>query len=153
MKSSEGRVAELLDLDTGRRATSATFGENDRETHAWVREHNLDLLGVVEKGQIAVLCHDVAVLPVNSNRWEQATAAEILADKMLAQMEPNKITAVSPAIDKTDTWLFRTRKNGHGILQILGASDDPRGVKIRYKLVVSARNARPEPDTAGISRP
>jgi hypothetical protein len=51
LKSPEGGglVAESLDLDTGRRATNASFGENDRETHPWVREHKLDLLGVIEK--------------------------------------------------------------------------------------------------------
>ena len=49
LKTPHGRVAELLDLDTGQRATSENFGENDRETHAWIREHRLDLLGVVER--------------------------------------------------------------------------------------------------------
>jgi hypothetical protein len=135
LKSPEGRVAELLDLDTGERATSINFGENDRVTHAWVRDHKLDVLAVVEHGQIAVLCHDMAVLPVKSERWEQATAADLVSDGMLAQMEPNKITAISLATDKTDTWIFRTREAGQGILQIMGQNADPRGVRIRYKLV------------------
>ena len=33
------------------------------------------------------------------------------------------------------TWLFQTREGAMGVLQITGFTDNPRGVKIRYKLV------------------
>ena len=33
-------------------------------------------------------------------------------------------------------WWFRTRDGATGVLQILGVSDNPRGLKIRYKLLV-----------------
>jgi len=32
-------------------------------------------------------------------------------------------------------WWFRTRDGAKGVLQILGTSDNPHGLKIRYKLV------------------
>jgi serine/threonine protein kinase len=137
----EGRVEELLDLDTGRRAASSNFGDNDRETHLWVRTNQLDVIGVVEHGQIAVLCFDTVVIPAVSNDWETVTAQNLVTNWNLAQNEPNKITGISPATDKTDTWLFRTREGGRGLLQILGQSNDPLGVKIRYKLV--------QPDVTG----
>jgi len=131
----EGRVAELLDLDTGRRATSTNFGDNDRETHSWVRANQLDVIGVIEHGQIAVLCFDTVVMPAVSNDWATVTAQNLVTNWNLAQLEPNKITGISPMTDKTDTWLFRTREGGRGLLKILGQSHDPLGVKIRYKLV------------------
>jgi hypothetical protein len=131
----EGRVAELLDLDTGRRATSTNFGDNDRETHAWVRTNQLDVIGVIEHGQIAVLCFDTVVLPAVTNGWETLATEAVVTNWHLAQNEPNKITGISPMTDKTDTWLFRTREGGRGLLQILGQSHDPLGVKVRYKLV------------------
>jgi serine/threonine protein kinase len=131
----EGRVAELLDLDTGRRATSTSFGDNDRETHSWVRANQLDVIGVIEHGQIAVLCFDTVVLPAVTNGWETLTTEAVVTNWHLAQNEPNKITGISPMTDKTDTWLFRTREGGRGILQILGQSHDPLGVRVRYKLV------------------
>jgi hypothetical protein len=133
----EGRVAELLDLDTGRRATSTNFGDNDRETHSWIRANQLDAIGVIEHGQIAVLCFDTVVMPAVSNDWATVTAQNLVTNWNLAQLEPNKITGISPMTDKTDTWLFRTREGGRGILQILGQSHDPLGVKVRYKLVQS----------------
>jgi tRNA A-37 threonylcarbamoyl transferase component Bud32 len=40
-------------------------------------------------------------------------------------------------------WWFRTLDGGQGVLEILGTSDNPRGLKIRYKLV--------EPPDAGLS--
>jgi hypothetical protein len=131
----EGRVAELLDLDTGQRGTSASFGDNDRETHAWLRANTLDVLGVAERGQIAILCFDMVVVPAVTNGWETVSAQNLVTNWNLAQVEPNKITGISTVTDKTDTWLFRTREGGRGTLQILGQSTDPLGVKVRYKLV------------------
>jgi hypothetical protein len=135
LKSPEGggRVAELLDLDTGRRATNASFGDNDRETHAWIREHKLDLLGVIEKGEFGVLCMDMVVPPAPNNSFDQLTPQQVLTNWHLAQGEPNKITALVQ--EKTDTFFFRTRESGRGVLQMIGAVEEPRGVKIRYKLV------------------
>ena len=135
LKSPQQRVAELLDLDTGRFATSTNFGENDRDTHAWIRAHRLDVLGVVEQGQIALLCMDMAVVPAPSNRWDSVNPQGVVTNWGLGQQEPNEITAISPVTDHTDTWLFRTREGGLGILQITGFTDNPRGVRIRYKLV------------------
>ena len=46
----------------------------------------------------------------------------------------------SPAVDlltreQSAMWFFKTREGSIGLLQILGFTDNPRGVKIRYKLV------------------
>jgi len=43
-----------------------------------------------------------------------------------------------------DTYNVRTHDNGYGLLQIIGFTDNPRGVKIRYKLVQTSRNSLPE---------
>ena len=39
--------------------------------------------------------------------------------------------------EQSATWFFKTRKGSVGILQITGFTENPRGVKIRYKLVQS----------------
>jgi len=46
------------------------------------------------------------------------------------------------------TQFFRTREAAVGILQITGISDNPRGVKIRYKLVQAADPVRKTGDTS-----
>jgi hypothetical protein len=137
LKSPDRRTAELLDLDTGRRVTSTTFGENDRETHAWVREHKLDLLGVIEREQTAVLCMDMVVPPALKDSFETITAEQVRTNWHLAQGEPKPTVAISPAQDNTDTFFIKTREGSLGLLQILGQSDEPPGVRVRYKLVQS----------------
>ena len=37
------------------------------------------------------------------------------------------------------TWLFKTREGGMGLVQITGFTENPRAVKIRYKLVQMER--------------
>jgi hypothetical protein len=137
----EGRVAELLDLDTGQRATSTDFGEDDRETHAWIRSSRVDVLGVVEKGRMAALCLDMVVAPAGSNSWDAITARGVGTNWHLAQGEQDKITVISPIADKTDTWFFRTREGGQGVLQIVGQTANPSGVKVRYRLVQPGHDA------------
>ena len=131
------RQSELLDLDTGRFMAGTDFGENDRETHAWIRQEGLDVMGFIEKGQYGVLAYDMAALPVSPDQWDKLTPEALLDNKQLAHMEPGKITPLLPTDTKQEppTYLFRTREGGHGIVQLLGESQEPRGVKIRYKLL------------------
>ena len=142
----EGRSEKLLDIDTGRWGTKADFGENDRETHKWVRDNGLDLLGFFEKEQFGLLAFDMAVLPAKNTDWERLTAEEVVANWSLAQMEANKITPMTPmeAPDRPATYLFRTRENGIGILQIVDFTDNPKGVKIRYKIVEGTGSENPD---------
>ena len=55
LPAAKGRNAKLLDIDTGKWATKSDFGENDRETHKWVRDNGLDLLGIFEKEQFDIV--------------------------------------------------------------------------------------------------
>jgi hypothetical protein len=41
-------------------------------------------------------------------------------------------------------WFFKTREGGMGILQITGFTENPRGVKIRYKLVQEGVMTKPD---------
>jgi hypothetical protein len=44
-----------------------------------------------------------------------------------------------PEQDRTDCYSFRTREGGEGMLQIIGSTDNPSGVKLRYKLVQNSQ--------------
>jgi type II secretion system protein G len=130
-------VAELLDLDTGRRATMKEFGRNDRETHAWVREQKVDVMGAVEGGLPGVLLFDCAVYENPGISWEKITPQEVVDHRGLNQTEPKPITplATQDPSKLPLTCLFETREKTKGVLQLVGLSDDKQGVKIRYKLV------------------
>jgi hypothetical protein len=135
LPAATGRHAELYDMDRAQWATNEVFGENDRETHAWLRARQLDLLGVIERGQFAVLCMDMVVLPVASNSWQEVASESLWTNQNLRTLEPGKITGVAPVEAKTDTWIFRTREDSLGVLQLLGTNASPTGVRIRYRLV------------------
>ncbi len=132
----DGAVAELLDLDTGRRATMKEFGRNDRQTHAWIREHRMDAMGLREVGGAAVMLFDVAVWENPSLDWERITATEIRDHQALAQTEPKSITILGEEdLSKLPcTCIFRTREGGLGVLQLVGVKGS-RFVQIRYRLV------------------
>ena len=133
---------ELLDLETGRRLRepdSEYFAGNARANIAWIRTNGLDISGVVLSGRnFMCICYYMAVVPVNSQRWEQATPAEIIADPELARIRDPKRPFIFPARDKSDTYLFRTAEGTPGILQVVGLTPNNRNVKIRYKLVQAA---------------
>ncbi len=126
--------AKLYDLDTGNWESREGFGDNDRKTHAWVREHGLDLAGVYESGHFGLLAFDVAILQVEKS---DLTDEEIIGNEMLAQQEPEIITPLM-ALKNSQTpaaYIFRTREGSHGLLQILKMTGEPKEIKVRFKLV------------------
>jgi hypothetical protein len=54
------------------------------------------------------------------------------------------LSKVEPVLRGTNVYLFITRDGAQGMLQISGVSENPPGVKIRYKLVQNEANV-PEP--------
>lgn len=45
--------------------------------------------------------------------------------------------------EQSRMWFFKTREGTIGILQITGFTENPRGVKIRYKLVQTPDSSKP----------
>jgi len=140
LRDPEKGVAELLDLDTGRRATMKEFGRNDRETHAWVREEKVDVMGAVERGLPGVLLFECAVYENPDISWEKITPQEVVDHRGLNQNEPKPIIplATQDPAKLPLICLFETREGTKGVLQLLGLSDDKQGVKIQYKLIRQA---------------
>ncbi len=131
------RTAEMLDLDTQRRATMREFGKDDRQTHRWIREQKVDVVGPMGKGPPVLLLFDTAVVAIPNNQWQTITASQIVNNWALSQQEPDKISTLptSPSDLEEKTCIFKTREGGLGVLQIVGASDNSQGVKIRYKMI------------------
>ncbi|MEI2724160.1 MAG: protein kinase [Verrucomicrobiota bacterium] len=89
---------------------------------------------------------EMAVVPTDANQWDSLTPSEL---KMALATQPLKRQAVLEFdAHQTATYLFRTREGGEGILQVTGFADNPREVKIRYKLVragaASSGSRKPE---------
>ncbi len=137
LRDPEERVAELLDIDTGRRAISNEFGADDRQTHRWIRQQGVDVLGSVEGEAAGVLLFDMAVYESRNIDWDTIKPRDVWDHRGLNQTEPKPITALAT----TDpaklplTCLFQTRERNKGVLQLVGLGDQPETAKIRYKLV------------------
>ena len=80
---------------------------------------------------------DTAVYPAVNKSWDEIAVNSIVKHFYNAQITsidryPAEYNKPFPSI-----WIFRTREGSMGVLQITGFTENPRGVKLRYKLVQS----------------
>jgi hypothetical protein len=104
-----------------------------------IRERKVDLIGDAS-GNSLMGC-DLAVVPVSNEQFDGASTETIV--KRLNETALTNAAQDSVALHATNTpatWLFKSREGGVGILQITGFTENPRGVKIRYKLVQSSKS-------------
>ena len=143
----------FLNLRTGRWLTNLSSARSGtRDFHDWARQHGADISGGVdlrqhtdwlrERDPAAVAgeatppplayCHDMVVAPAETNAWNSATPVIVRFHWDLATREPATDTMVGRT---PEIFYFRTRDDAYGLAQVMGYSDVPRGVKLRYKLV------------------
>jgi serine/threonine protein kinase/preprotein translocase subunit SecD len=147
--------AVFLALDSRRWLTNPISAPDSREFHQWIRQQGADITGNSDTRRFRewlqennptlaasepepvplALCYDAVVVPAGTNSWESITPTAVKYRWELMMQEAEKQTPVVKWKDISGTYYFRTRDNRCGLLQVLGFSDNPRGVKIRYKLV------------------
>jgi len=108
--------------------------------HARLVERRIDAEGQAYRDSGALGPVDLMATPVPAEWWETEPT-------MSYQELSDRVTVASPLVmmageEVPATFLFKTREGGMGILQIVGFTEDPPGVKIRYKMVYQA--AQPE---------
>jgi hypothetical protein len=69
--------------------------------------------------------------------WEKWTPEQVMNGLSSRRLIPGIAKLNTDGAFPT-TWIFRTDDGGMGILQIVGFTENPRGVKLRYKLVLEA---------------
>ncbi len=116
---------------------------------AWARDNQVDAIAfVTTEGDRTVkcglLCPGLVVLRAENLQWDPNTADPRMLKEDFEEAMHN-FNKIPPFADVTTTGEFPanylildTRTHRRGILQILGVSDNPRGVKIRYRLVEGA---------------
>ncbi len=133
----------FLNLDTGEMLTPKTeLGDRWEDLHAWATEHNADVVADEDGyagGQRGLTLFDG--FAAGPHQWDEATAESVIkavraiAHGMSKHPSPLPFSKMRAAKGTTPVFIFKTRQGRIGILQILALTDDPRGVKIRYKLV------------------
>jgi tRNA A-37 threonylcarbamoyl transferase component Bud32 len=134
----EGQAAALLDLDTGRQESRAAFAAEDEAAVASAQAAKLDLAIMPGKNKVTVLGLGLrtAYVPVPNVVRPEALTSQAAVNFWLLDCKPAKAVAdLQVGKEMTGTYVFQTREGGVGFLDLAGLSDNPRGVKMRYKLV------------------
>jgi tRNA A-37 threonylcarbamoyl transferase component Bud32 len=123
----------MIDFDSGSllAGPSAVWEEGTNSQQTWMQTHGVDALGVVPQVN-GLVCLDMKVAAVPPSAWDETTALAV--SNQLAGIKAQGTAVLSGQEGSLSTWLFQTREGGMGILQITGLAENPRGVKIRYKL-------------------
>jgi hypothetical protein len=100
---------------------------------AWMQTNGVDALAVIP-GVNGLVGLDMKAVSVPVQAWDDLSAVSV--SEQLAQIKSKDTTLLGLSNSLRSTWLFQTRKGRAGILQITGFTENPRGVKIRYKLIL-----------------
>jgi len=125
-----------LDLDSGTVLTNSRISWETHAGHEWIQDNGLDVVATESDQPFPVMLGiDMIIAPAPTNGWNSVTPADVIHNWTLLREEPRQMQGFGAMPGQTDTFFFQTREGGKGILQILGSAENPRGVKIRYKLL------------------
>jgi hypothetical protein len=134
----------MIDFDTGS-LLSGSQAMWDADTDAqkrWMQTNGVDALCVVS-GVGGLMGLDMKTVLVSSQAWDEVSTA--MLNQLVESPRQETVSLTLPlrtayALQNAKeaaapTWLFQTREGATGVLQITGFTVNPRGVKIRYKLL------------------
>ena len=133
----------MIDFDTGKlfpgTLPTEVTAKGSEAVSQWVAKQGIDAGGGMQPEIMGLIAFDLIAFPAPNEYWESKTPTSLLADRENAfkVSKPGNPVYLSTRGVVPATWTFRTREGGVGILQILGLTDKPKGVKIRYKMVRS----------------
>lgn len=135
----------LIDLDNGE-LISPQVNEMQKAgigLEEWIIENGIDAVGETNTSVKGLIGVDMIAIPLASERWHAISPEDVR--KAVALGKPGRPIHISGKGELPATYLFATREGGMGLLQIVGFVSEPRGVKIRYKMVQSAQHEDPQP--------
>ncbi len=148
-----GRFVSLASLSyaTANLATNSDSGiDSWRRTNDFMEKNGVDAIGTLKIPELnpnnpdqpkkilelnGLCCiNGTSAKEIDSSNWNNADAGWVAenAGKIQVGVDTWMISGMG---DLPITYLFKTREGGMGILQITGFTENPRGVKLRYKLV------------------
>ncbi|MCP5521032.1 MAG: protein kinase [Verrucomicrobiales bacterium] len=116
---------------------------NQREAWAGEEAEAFDSFFFTQSGQHlpagplkGIISYGMVVTTLDAGEWTSLSPGALRAMLNQAGLPTAKPMRFHSAMGTSPVTIgFRTREGGVGILQVIECSDDPRGVKVRYKLV------------------
>ncbi len=133
-----------LDLDTGRVLTPMVWHGKPQIDGAWMATNGVDLVAFDSPDSRRVLgAAGWTVVPVVLRDGEPLRPEEVLWNWALMQESAKSEPFEFGEAGAPDTYLFRTREGGHGVLEFFERRATDSVVKMRYQLVQPATPPRP----------
>jgi len=126
----------FIDLDEGRLLTPPEgLSREEGPVLDWCRSAGIDAMCETSTSVRGLVCFDMVVHPINEAIWRSNDARFVTDRELLVTGTPGNPVFMSAKGDLPATYVFRTRESGMGVLQIVAFNDNPRGVKVRYKML------------------
>jgi len=119
-----------IDFDTGTLHSSGD-SETPEGFDNWLKTMGIDAVSMYT-GVYGLCGFEMIVVPVEKEMWNTSPEQVI---KFISGGEPGTPANISGKGELPATYFFKTREGGIGVLQITGFNENPKGVKIRYKMV------------------
>lgn len=126
----------LIDLDSGQLFSVPTDRKARQSPFDWMAEKGIDAGAETSKRAPGLWGAQMIVIPIANGQWDSGTEA---LHGELREGKPGTPAVMSALGGLPRTYMFATREGGMGVLQIVGLIEKPQGIKIRYKLVQTAK--------------
>ncbi|NQT01224.1 MAG: M48 family metalloprotease, partial [Planctomycetes bacterium] len=136
------KVNMFADLDAGKLVTPPDILNFDDENAVlrWIKDNGIDVMGETAAGVNGLAGFNMYAARVDNYFWD-AGPREV-TDRLMVRIDDPVLLSVESLLPVT--YLIKTSEYKLGILQILGFVENPKGIKIRYKLL--NKEVAPKPD-------
>ncbi|OQA01343.1 MAG: Methicillin resistance mecR1 protein [Planctomycetes bacterium ADurb.Bin412] len=128
---------QFINLDTSESITvpDELNKLNPSEQLKWIADRGIDACGHMKGDMRALTGFDLVLNPVKNSKWDSEDTVKLHEEIMWHLARPGLVKSMDGRGPLPITCEFRTREGSIGILQIIGFTENPQGVKIRYKML------------------
>ena len=165
LRDAQSAEPGFLDLETGRTLTRSEVFSTNQSTSRFpialtqpdvagaLSREGIDIGGNLDSKTPGLFAWDCTVHGIGQSGWEAADAPDAMQSGWGKSLRDifNQLPAPASGVcsvlsgEPPQTWLLKTRNGRQVVLQITGFLDNPRGVKIRYKLAQNSGNQAAAP--------
>ncbi|MHC4240826.1 MAG: M56 family metallopeptidase, partial [Planctomycetota bacterium] len=143
------KVNMFADLDNGELITPPDTLDFDDENVVlrWIKDNGIDVMGETASSVHGLIGFNMYGARVDNYLWDAGPLE--FTDRLMERIDEPVLLSVEDLLPLT--YLIKTSEYKMGILQVLGFVENPKGIKIRYKLL--NKEAAPKSDVRTTPEP